>query len=106
MHLHIARLLEAISNVIIFIFTFWSLFRADIHQNHEPTGLVMSICKSHGTVSTDAAQKLHVLVPNPAVDAIEGGEGRTGDEEAMGRIPNSLEGEQMHAYAIKIKDNA
>ena len=92
MHLHIARLLEAISNVIILIFTLRSFFWADIHQNHKPSRLVMSIRKWDRTVSTDAAQKLHVLVSNAAVDAIEGGKGRTGDEEAVGRIPNSLDG--------------
>ena len=91
MHLHIARLLEAILNVIILIFTFWSLFRTDIDQNHEPTGLVVSIRKSNGTVPTDATQELYVFVANPAVDAVEVGEGRTGDEESVGRIPNSLE---------------
>ena len=50
----------------------------------------MAVGQPDGTVAADSRQELDVLVPDAAVDAIEGREGRAGDEEAVGRIADAL----------------
>ena len=87
---HIAGLLEAISDIGILLVTVGPLLRRYVHQNHQPTRLVVAVGQPDGTVAADARQELHVLVPDAAVDAVEGREGRAGDEEAVGRIADSL----------------
>ena len=87
---HIAGLLEAISDIGIVFVTVGPLLRRNVHQYHEPPRLVVPVGQPDGTVAANPRQELHVLVPDAAVDAVEGGEGRAGDEEAVGRIADAL----------------
>ena len=52
---HITGFLEAISNIIILLVAIGPLLGTNVHQDHEPAGLVVTVGQSDGPMTADAA---------------------------------------------------